>query len=291
MARLVGCESRDDVRWVLDDSDIDLAIRQISQSDIQSLSIDGLSDFGINDLSFLKALPDLKSLWVWSKIPIDISAIGVCKHLEELSLDDQISVGFDLEGLRHLRNLRMIVSKHQGLCSKKMPSLKSLWLWKSTESDLNFLSSFPNIERLGIFDSKKLLSLNGISNCKNLKRLDLGYCSLLSESAEMKTLSQLTHLELTSLKRLVSFVDNLPKSSLRKLIVDGLPPISDASIFLSFPNIELLTLIKTELLHGDLSPILQIGSLKHCNIRPNKSQYHPKASALYDMVKAKVPVD
>lgn len=291
MARLVDSENPNGARWMLEDADIDLAIQQISSSDVQSLSINGVSDFGIVDLSFLRELPDLRSLWVSSKTPIDITAIEVLQHLEELSLDDQISVGLDLTCLRKLRDLRLIVSKHQPLCAGNMPSMESLWLWKIGESNLAHLESFPNLETLGIFEAKKLSSLNGISHCQKLKRLDVGYCPSLSEAAELKALSRLEHLELFSLKRLLSFAEDLPASSLKKLIVNGLSPISNASIFLRLLNIELLTLVNTEVLDGDLSPLLQIESLKHCNIRPNKPQYHPKASDLYDMVKTRASVD
>lgn len=287
MARLVDSENRNDAQWILDDGDVDLAIRQISNSDIQRLIIDGLSDFGIGNLDFLRELPNLKYLSVWSKAPIDVTAIGACSYLEELSLDDQISIGLDLTCLRNLRDLRLIISKHQPLLVGNMPSMESLWIWKSGESDMTCLKSFPNLETLGIFEAKKLASLKGISNCSKLKRLDVGYCPLLSDTTELKTLSYLEHVELLSLKRLLSFVGDLPESSLKKLIVKGLPPISSASVFLRFLSIELLTLVNTEVLDGDLSPLVQIQSLKHCHIRPNKTQYQPKASDLYDLIKTK----
>lgn len=285
MARLIEA-TRPDAHWLLDDLDIELAVQQIAASDIQHLWISDEVDLGAVGLGFLKLLPNLKGLAIGAKKPIDISHVVACKHLEDLMLGDQISKGLHLNELSYLKKLSLTVCKHQSLPSQAMPHLEMLTIWDNKALDLGFLEIFPNLKSLHIFEARKLLSLRGLETCKFLRRLDIAYCPLLSNADQLERLNQLEDIELTSLKRLDSYIEHFP-TSLKRIIIKDLPEIKRLSSFKKQTQLELLTLVNVNVLDGDLSLLMNLPKLNHCHIQPNKPHYQPKASVIYDTIKAR----
>jgi hypothetical protein len=287
MARLIdaGCS---DARWILEDADIQSAVQKIAKSTVQSLDISEDVDLSQIGLSFLKELPNLKKLGVGSKKPINLAALAECVHLEDLSIGDQISAGFDIGLLRNLEKLSLTISKRQGLPNRKMPKLKNLYVWKNQTESLDYLANFPNLTNLWVSESAKLTTLNGIDNCKKIERLDISYCNSLKDTNKLQSLVNLNHLQLHNLKSCADVVDDLPEN-LRKLFAQKIPSITNTAKLKSLKKLDFLTLVDVEIKAGDLDMLLEIPTLRHCVVRPNKPHYQPKASVVYDAIKARNP--
>ena len=74
-------------------------------------------------------------------------------------------------------------------------------------------------------------------------------------------------------------------TSLQRLIIKKLPPVPNLGGINQLNRLDHLALVDTEVLDGDLSPLLKMQRLTHCHIRPNKKQYQPAASTVGDTIK------
>jgi hypothetical protein len=273
--------------WTIDGLDMDLASAELKKSPIKNVWISSHHGFHQNNLDCVLELPYFSNLIVQTDHAIDVSAIQQLSQLRSLSLGENISSRCDIGALQDLEELTVNIGAQQDLPKRLMPKVKKLWVWHFKGECADFLEYFPAVENLTLIQANKLTSLDGVSTCKNLRVLDVGYCPKLTEIADLAKLQSLREIQLTNLKRLNSLRPVFALKKLTKLFLEKIPIIDSAVDFQSLENLNFLTCVETEFKDGDLSCLLNIETLRHCHIRPNKPHYQPKASVIYDTVKAR----
>lgn len=282
MAKLVNQHSSE-AFWVIEDSDVAGMIDQISASEVKVLQIDYQAK--IEDLNFLKDIQGLRGLSVFSHGLVDFSGVSACCSIEELTFDVAKIKNFSLNGLIKLKKLRFTWCPGVTLPSEAMPNLEVLTVSRFKFEGLRFLCIFPNLRQLWISESKALTCIDGIDYFEKLEALCISYCPNLTRLRGVAELKCLRELELTGLKRLDSLGDDLAGLCLEKLIVESVLPMASLRPIVLMKSLKLLTLINATIVDGDLGVVIDLPSLNHCWIRPNKPHYRPSASHIAGLVK------
>lgn len=178
---------------------------------LESLVIDGCD---LEDLSVIKNLPNLKSLYLWDCDNVEDLSFLAEMDLEELllinipELDDLSFIG-DMTSLKDLSINNCSQGKIDVDVLKKL-DLRSLDLSVMNISDLDFLSDMKNLEEL-IITGSNLKDIEAISQLHSLKAIDFEDC-LISDAT---SLYELTNLESISLVN--NSVDSLDLSKFPNL--------------------------------------------------------------------------
>ncbi len=203
------------------------------------------SETELENISFLKYLPDIKELFIFYFKGVDLSPIA---HLKELKILKFFNVFQSakvrlkpLTGLDKLEELKIFhikdIEEIENFSNLKYIGLESLKI-----NNLNFLKPLLNLERIELRSSDKITDYSGlydlpklkdafivknykdttaefISHLKNLKKLDITDYNSVSKFPSLEKLEQLTDLSITSWKILndisgVSKAPNLENLSL-----------------------------------------------------------------------------
>ncbi|MGD9910480.1 MAG: hypothetical protein AB7U79_07775 [Candidatus Izemoplasmatales bacterium] len=209
-----------------------------------------LDIYGIVDASQIPAITNMKFLRVHSYTPIVLSKFP---NLEWIST----STPNKLEGIETLNNLKSItVIGGNDVCSQrildivgKIPTVDTLQIERSEMEDLSFIRNLPNLRVLILMNNTRLKNIEAISNVSN---------SL-----------QSVKIFLSSKILSFSYLSNL--KSLEHLYIDSRNKISDLSFINSLPNLKTAVFANTNILDGNLSPLMK---LEYGRAIPIKRHYY-----------------
>lgn len=210
---------------------------------------------------------------------IDVTPLGLLsKTLVELSCDEFNSI-HNLEEFPNLRVLRQSWNKE--MCSARAhstlevlalhkyasisgssladlpvaPNLRTLELLGPVIKDLSEIDRYPKLECLDIYSARKLVSVAGIERCSSLKRLELDGCKNINDLQE--TLSKC--------------------SSLERLVLMKVSALENIQFIERMPNLKWLNLMDTNVIDGDMSPLLRHPSLEYAVFTSKKHFSHTEA--------------
>lgn len=162
-----------------------------------------LSDsFGFKDtnLTFLSGLKFLKSLEVYCWGAKNIKAIESLTQLEVIGLQFKSQQKLNFTGFNKLRVVGVTWTK--GLTSIfTLKSIEKLNIQNYPNTDLIQISQMTLLQKLYL-TSRKLQSLNGVSNLKELKLLDLYNCPQLTSTNGIEACTKLKTIEIEVCKHL-----------------------------------------------------------------------------------------
>lgn len=153
----------------LDDNYLDLPYDFSNAKNMTELNL--LWNKNIKGIEGLVSIEDL-SISKYNTKNKRLTAFVGFKELKELRiLQSNIENISDISSLNKLKRINLIANKNLSFsnCAFLMPELSSLYLEGSKKVDDNFVSLFPNLERLQIIKCAPLLSLENI--LKNLSKL------------------------------------------------------------------------------------------------------------------------
>lgn len=199
------------------------AVPFIMENHIQGLSIGEAYDIPNASWS-LKAIKDcteLKTLYVSGAFS-DFS-VAYDFDLEELSLDCTFSKDkICLDRFPNLRKLSVMKCENKisglGDCSKI--EFLQTWNYQPGSRDLQEIGRLKKLNELTLI-SPKVDSLYGISECKNLKKLKLGYSRTLREISHIQQLGDLQTVEIYNCKRIEDFECLKAMPQIRRMIIDA----------------------------------------------------------------------
>ncbi|WP_310605016.1 hypothetical protein [Anaerosporobacter sp.] len=154
------------------------------------------------NFDFLKGLEFIETFhWL---VPLtkksDIQGLYVLSNLKEFdwAVDNYFNIDFSKLTTIECMNTRY----HDGLMNlEKLTNLKELYIQSVKTENLKFLPELESLELLRIINGR-FTSLEGLENCKNLKKLDLRSChKLVYADAVLRKLNQLESVALDSCKR------------------------------------------------------------------------------------------
>lgn len=237
--------------------------------DDYGLAISRVHGYQLDNLDFLAQCSRVKAIYVQDAIP-DISGLYHLKRLQWLLLSEPMQ-SINLSRFPHLEVFRGDWSPR--LQWEECQSLRKLaiWKYKPKSRDLVPLSSLVNLEELEITQSP-LKSLTGIENLFKLQRLELSYLSKLEDVSPLQNKSAMETLRFDHCKNIPSFETIATLNRLKTLGIDGCGKIASLQFVKALTKLEFLSFVDTEVLDGDLSPCLQLHSLKHLGFF-NKRNY------------------
>lgn len=249
-----------------------IRIRTLNQNsgkkyDLDFSSFDGklfISRLIINDDFKIGKSVYLESLYTLSKLthlqlnqPIPI-CLSYLNQLESLYIKDDKKIN-NLNTLTHL---------------------KSLLISSTKQDNFLFLNGLTNLKDFRISGSIK--DVSGVENLSTLESLKITYSSKLVDIKALKDLPRLESLYIEKCKLLTDFSFFEKNLSIKELFIDDLDSIKFIS---SMPNLEKISFWNCK--DGDMTPLLELKSLKQINFHPNKKYYSHTIEKIIELTGAK----
>jgi hypothetical protein len=153
------------------------------------------------------------------------------------------------------------------------PELQSAFVEEPPDEDLRHYGRLAQLERLFI-RSRKLVSLEGIQQLLKLKRFTAAFCGALTDIAAIGSARALQGVEFHRCKKVNDVTAIGALSHLRTLILEDCEHVASIRPLARCDALEELYLIGTRVADGDLSPLLQMSSLKKVVVPKDASHSH-----------------
>ncbi|MFB7142842.1 hypothetical protein ACFCYN_24930 [Gottfriedia sp. NPDC056225] len=170
----------------------------------------------------------------------------------------------------------------------KLKNIEYLTLWYHK-------SKLRNLEHLPIPESLLYLELNwsnihnfiGIEKLTNLKRLELHYCTKLESDLGLTGIADsLEHLFIDHSKKFIPNEELFSLKNLRVLCLNSCGNLEDLNFLNQFPNLIHFRFADTNVLNGDLTPILNHPTIRSVGFL-NKKHYNIKNEKMYELLREK----
>lgn len=197
----------DDYNVLLLDSDNIAKDMYFAQKNgIKSILISSrIGNFKLTNTDFLQDYPEIERLYISTYDVIDYSAICYLKKLRKLSIDilakDNQEIDFNY--FPYLEEISFDWRKKTKNIENSL-RLKYVNISKLKAKNLDIFSKLNNLESFSVFESS-IENLEGIENCKKIKRLTLVRCSKLTSIEIISQLSELEHIKISNCKNIASF--------------------------------------------------------------------------------------
>lgn len=168
------------------------------------------------------------------------------------------------------------------------PMIEYLIIWHH-KTELGGLENLPNLPWLKYLELNwsNARSLSGIGHLASLKRLELHCCVKLESDSGVDGVKE--HLEFIHINQSKKFICNRALESLHELRVlrlNSCGPISSLDFVLGYPKLEDFRFVDTDVVDGNLLPLMKHSSLKSVGMS-NKRHYSHKDKAIKDWLSHK----
>lgn len=277
---------------LINNNDIKRHIEYINQKKLEKVVI-YLFGSGIDDLNFLKEIPHIKYLKIYSDGNRDFTPLYFLTELISLSLSNTSEIS-----LEPFKKLELFSSNRIHLVKDidKAISLKSLSMVDVTHEmkieDLSILSNLTNLETVSI-GGLKIKTLKGIENLKQLRVLYLAglpYIDSLTPLTEHR--NTLTSLVILKCRKISDFTPIESLSRLQFLKFEYMSKIDHIHFINNLNNLKTFICDTCNIIDGNLSSLL---NLEYVGIYPNRKHYYviksgKKVSVKFDTFKRNLRV-
>jgi hypothetical protein len=130
---------------------------------------------------------------------------------------------------------------------------------------------------------------NGIDKFENLKRLELHYCTkLISDRGISKISESLEHLHINQSKKFIPMEELYALKNIRVLCLNSCGDLDNLNFLKYFPKLIDFRFVNTNVLDGDLTPIVEHPTIKSVGYL-NKKHYNIKAEKMKLLLDEKSP--
>jgi Leucine-rich repeat (LRR) protein len=238
-------EHRSEIKFALENDDIQgLIVRKNNETTDESVE-------WLNQFKGLKIL----SLHGYS-VSTDLSVLKEQGKLEQLVLDTNWKPPIiDFSWFPWLKSVSL--SWRRGVFKNtQLNNLDELRIWKYSNKDLTELEGFPYIKHLQLVQAK-CENLEGIEKLDNLENLDVYYMSKLTDISAL-ALDSLRFLAIENSKKIMGYNSIGKCHNLEKLYIHDSAPIDSLAFVNQLKNIKSFRFINTDVLDGDMSPLLTV---------------------------------
>lgn len=210
-----------------------------------------LIDFKIKSVDPIKYLNSLVSLnlLTYSKKPVDFKSFPKLKDCNFEWIKDSNSL-FTCKSIESLSINCYNQKSTDGF--NKLVNLKQLTILNSPIEDLRFLRLLNKLEYLRLANLKNIISLEGVDSLNNLKDLEINHCK------KIQSVSNLFNIK--NIKKL-AFIDMGNIDSIK-----GIEKLSKLESFVFYES--------TNVLDGDLTPLLKLKKLSNISFQNRKHYTH-----------------
>jgi len=221
------------------------------------------------DLDFLRGLPNLRGVEIYSPEIRDASVIASLHELRLVGLDCDLRTPIDFSGLVELE---VVKARWAGAIKSvlKNSAVKHLNLSNWPSDDLESLASMTRLAKLQL-TSRKLTSLRGIGALKSLEWLDLHACPKLTSVEGIRGCQSIWHLEVTSCKAVHEISEIGELGALRELHLDDNGEIESLGPLRRCKLLEKLSFFgTTRILDGKISAVEGLPRLETLRFAPRR---------------------
>lgn len=171
---------------------------------------------------------------------------------------------------------------------KQLGNIEYLTLWHH-KSKLHSLVDLPLPESLLYLNLiwSNIHNFIGIEKLANLKRLELHYCTKLQNGDGLSSLADtLEYLHIDQSKKFIPNKDLFSLKNLRVLCLNSCGNLENLHFLNQFPNLVDFRFVDTNVLDGDLSPILEHPTIRSVGFL-NKRHYNIKRDKMEALLKDK----
>ncbi|AWV97074.1 hypothetical protein [Arcticibacterium luteifluviistationis] len=165
-----------------------------------------------------------------------------------------------------------------------------LWYYKYKGISFDLL---PESDKLFYLELNwaNLKDLNGIGKYKNLKRLELHYCTKLENDFGISSLRKsLEFLHINQSKKFEHTSELYALKKLKVLRLNSCGELPDLDFLKQFPNLIDFRFVNTNIRNGDLTPILEHPSIRSVGFK-NKRHYNYKDTEIAKELNLKRPIE
>mgnify|MGYP003662742224 CR=1 FL=1 len=250
-------------------------LKELIKNDISEIELNDGLGWAAQNLDFLVELKDLKAIKIIDLTIDDISAIHSLQELEEMEVITYCKTPIDFNKFPNLKHCSFEWRpKSFSLFDNR--NLKTLFINNFKSKESKYFSNLKDLEELSIYNSsiEKLLPIFSLLKLRKLKLANLNNVDNLSGINQLSNLVELEIERCVQIKNLDK-IFNLNK--LTRLLLIDLKEIN------SFHGLESLSRLKTllfygstNILDGDLSPILKLNHLENLSFQNRRHYTHKR---------------
>lgn len=247
---------------------IDECMAYYQEHGLSRISVSPFLGFTGKDLDFLEHYPEVRGVWQSSDLGrIDITGLRFVESaLEDLSVGDSHQA-LDLSRFPRLETFSS--EWHPGLrITAECTSLRRLSLskYRPKSKNLTELAELPALEELSLVQGP-LRSIEGVGRFARLTRLELAYLTKLDSVAAIEELSggRLEVLDCDVCKKIGDHASVVRVPSLRVVKFNECGEIPSISFLDDMPQLEEFRFVDTNVIDGDLRPLLRLKSVGFFN--------------------------
>lgn len=248
-------------------------LEELLKEDIKELELNQGKGWRGKHVNFLEQFPELRGLTILDLTLESVEPVHHLHKLNQLNLSTYSNGPVNFENFQNLSNcgfewikgsdslFECKTLKTLGLNNYKKKSsepfsnlvnLEKLTLLNSGIEDVDGITKLTNLTYLSVANLKKLTSLVGIKELKNLEVLEIQRCKGIESVSEI--------FELKKLKRLL-LLDSGNIDS-----IHGIENLTELEAFLFYES--------TNIVDGDISPVLSLKNLKNISFQNRRHYTH-----------------
>ncbi|WP_368505022.1 hypothetical protein AB3N04_05070 [Alkalihalophilus sp. As8PL] len=182
---------------------------------------------------------------------------------------------------------RDINLKEQLLADNVTNDLEYLTLWHYKQNKLGSFNEIPNTLRYLELNWANIRDFMGIEKLTKLKRLELHYCTKLEKDDGLATAAgNLEYLHINQSKKFIPTNELYSLKHLRVLCLNACGSLESLSFLNKFPNLIDFRFVNTNVLDGDLSPIVEHPTIRSAGFL-NKKHYNIPAEKMATLLEEK----
>lgn len=227
-------------------------------------------------LQFLDRLPELRGIEIYHHDVKDITPLAHLERLEHIGLDCNYSSAADFTAFPHLTHC-FVRWRPKAKTLLSVPSLKHLNISGYPYQDLTPLNALTKLNVLKLA-SRKLRTLHGVEQLSRLTAIDLFRCMALESINQLRDANcSLQTIIIDTCKRIGDIEALRSSSGLRALTLNNCGPIQSLLPVRNCMHLEELYFAEsTNILDGDLSILLKLGSLKSTSFANRRHYSHTR---------------
>lgn len=234
----------------------------------------------LRSIECLNDFENLKKIHIMLNHKVDMSPLD--RHastLTEYACNDDLNPIVNCENYMNLQSLGQIWNPQMTFASSH-PQLHRLALSKycpKKDKNLDALPMAPNLEILNLFLSC-IKTLDGIEEYGRLERLAITWGKYLTKVSSLAHCHNLKIIELDGCKNIDDLQETLGRcNKLERLVLMKVSDLENIQFIERMPNLKWLNLMDTNVIDGDMSPLLKHPSLEYAVFTSKRHFSHTEA--------------
>lgn len=265
---------------------LDEGIEYVRKNKITDVFIwaDGSNEKHTVDFDFVEEMKFLKSFHFAASLSKSSKITGIysLENVKDFGWNATEKFPIDFSNFSQLESLR-IYHFPQMTNFNSLQNLKNLSIQSLKANDLTFIEELKRLENLSILRGD-LVSTEGLKNSENLKEIELRYLSKLSDIEDLALNPNVRKLSIEACKKLTDY-SILSKNKGIEFLSIFSSKLDSLNFVKDMKSIEYISF--SDLVDGDLTPLLESKTLSEVRFYPQKKHYSHSEQEINELLKKK----